>query len=173
MKKGKTIIKIIWIIILLYNLLFHISNNFNPNKNLKIFKTEFIIIEDNSMSKELNENDIALIKRSNTLEIKVGDVVLYDDNGNTVIHRIAREKKNNNVITYVTKGDNNYHYDIEEITRENIKGVLIGKIPKMGSVIKILQSKIITVLALIYLILEYAKIIIQKNKKRKQKNPNM
>lgn len=87
-----------------------------------------------SMIPVLKPGDIALIERKEPDEVKVDDVLFFrykNNNGVDIIHRVVDIK--NGLIT--TKGDNNPNPDSEAVSFNQVKGVMIGKIPYIGQLI--------------------------------------
>jgi len=77
---------------------------------------------------------------------------------------------------YIVKGDNNYYFYKEPISINNIKGKMIGKLPKMGIVFHIMQSKITTGIIILVLILYYVRMRNLKKKsirRRKEKEMSL
>jgi len=70
-------------------------------------------------------------------ELKIGDIITFysntiDTGGYTVTHRIVDIYKNNGVIYYTTKGDNNMDKDAGLITIDNVVGKCKFIIPSIG-----------------------------------------
>lgn len=64
---------------------------------------------------------------------------------------MVKIEENNNKKYYITKGDNNSSNDEEKIVYENIEGVLVKKISKVGKVFVILQdTNIIIAIGLVF-----------------------
>lgn len=85
-------------------------------------------------------------------ELKVGDVIVYKQPTQKVIHRIVEK----GVEEYKTKGDANKYIDGLSTTRENYYGKYIFSIPKAGYFIHELQyttGKIMFVIGIIVLYL--------------------
>ncbi len=109
------------------------------------------VVLSGSMEPELHVNDLVFIKRTD--DIKVNDVVIYQDNNSLTIHRVI--KINGDEIT--TQGDANNTAD-EPIKLGQVKGVMIGKIPYAGMVVQVLKQPavIIILLALAVLLAEFS-----------------
>lgn len=116
------------------------------------------VVLSGSMEDELSVDDLVIIKAADDYE--VNDIVLYQDGGSLVIHRIIEIDGN----TVTTKGDANNTAD-EPINKSQIKGVLIFDIPKIGVAVHIFKHPVfiiaILAAAIILIELSYAK---EKNK---------
>lgn len=82
-----------------------------------------------------NKGDIMILKGIEPKDIKIGDVVVYESPNykNPIIHRVV-EIKNNGDFKLITKGDNNFDADSNEVTQDQIKrtGKAIMRIPLLG-----------------------------------------
>ena len=97
-----------------------------------VFPIKPIAIATGSMEKELFVGDVAIIKKCNANELNVGDIIEYQMEGYTVIHRIAEKRQKNSEFYFVTKGDNNKSPDAEEVTEDQLIGKVIFKIRYLG-----------------------------------------
>ena len=79
-----------------------------------------------SMSPTYAPGDLAIIYTGGNISIKSGDVILFQVNGEPVIHRVI--DINNGEIT--TQGDANEVVDREKIS--SVDGKLLFSIPKLG-----------------------------------------
>ena len=99
---------------------------------LGVFPIKPIAIATGSMEKEICVGDVAIIQKCNGNDVNVGDIIEYQMEGYTVIHRIIEKKQENGEFHFVTKGDNNISPD-NEIVRENqLIGKVIFKIKYIG-----------------------------------------
>lgn len=96
-----------------------------------IFAAKFKIVIGSgmSMSPTIDEHQVLLCQYDNNYS--VNDVVLYEVDGLSIVHRITHVteyKLENGVIikTYRTKGDNNDSNDIFELYEENIICKVVG-----------------------------------------------
>jgi signal peptidase I len=69
--------------------------------------------------------------------IKPGTIITFDKNKETVTHRIV-SLENGNIIT---KGDANEDPDQVAVTAENIKGVMLFKVPLVGFMTGFIRTK--------------------------------
>ena len=107
------------------------------------------VVLSGSMEPELSVGDLLIITEQE--EYSVGDVIVYQDGGMAVTHRIISITDDE----VITKGDANNTCDTP-ITQEQIKGEVILAIPFIGHLVNILKTPIGTVciLALAIFLLE-------------------
>lgn len=91
------------------------------------------VVLSGSMEPTLSVDDVILVKKTNDYE--VDDIVVYQKGFELVVHRIIEIKKD----IIITQGDANNVAD-HEITKDSIKGEVIGTIPSIGSLIDFIKS---------------------------------
>ena len=84
------------------------------------------------MEEELHIGDVAIIQKCNANDVNVGDIIEYQMDGYTVIHRIIEKKQRKGEFYFVTKGDNNNSPDSEEVREDQLIGKVIFKIRYLG-----------------------------------------
>lgn len=83
-----------------------------------------VVIASNSMLPKFEVGDIVLIKDIKSDEIKIGDILQYQMDNYTVIHRVEEIKYNENgEIYFIMKGDNNKNIDLYPV----YSGQVLGK----------------------------------------------
>lgn len=97
-----------------------------------IFPIKPVSVATGSMEKELNVGDVAIIKKCNGNDVNVGDIIEYQMEGYTVIHRIIEKKQKKGEFYFVTKGDNNNSPDKDEVREDQLIGKVIFKIRYIG-----------------------------------------
>lgn len=97
-----------------------------------IFSIKPVAIASGSMEKELYTGDIAIIKKCNANDVEVGDIIEYQMEGYTVIHRIIEKKQKKGEYFFVTKGDNNDAEDAKEVSESQLIGKMIFKVKYLG-----------------------------------------
>lgn len=100
------------------------------------------VVLSGSMEPRLSVDDLVIIKQVD--EVKVDDVIVFQDGKSLVIHR-AIEINDDSIIT---KGDANNAEDTP-IQIKDVKGVLVHDIPYMGMVINFIKQPIIIVALLV------------------------
>jgi signal peptidase len=98
-----------------------------------IFKYKVYAVASNSMYPKLVRGDAVIIEKySNASELEVGNIIAFIHDKKVYVHRIAKIKKYNNELYYITKGDNNSINDDFDITTDDIVGVVKFRIPYIG-----------------------------------------
>jgi len=97
-----------------------------------IFPIKPVAIATGSMEKELFAGDVAIIKKCNSNDIIVGDIIEYQMEGYTVIHRVIEKNQRNGEFYFITKGDNNKMPDALEVKENQIIGRVIFKVKYIG-----------------------------------------
>jgi len=97
-----------------------------------IFPIKPVAIASASMEKELCVGDVAVIKKCNPNDVQVGDIIEYQMEGFTVIHRITQKSQRNGEFYFITKGDNNKTPDPEEVREDQLIGKVIYKVKYLG-----------------------------------------
>ncbi len=107
--------------------------------------TPFMGVPTGSMIPTLNRGDFVLVRASN--RIKVGDIIAfhvpspYDKlNPSPIIHRVVEIHKENGLIYYKTKGDNNPSVDPWMVPSKYVIGVVIWRMPLLGYIILYLRN---------------------------------
>lgn len=92
-----------------------------------------VVIASNSMYPKLKVGDIVFIKDIDILQIKQGDILQYQMDNYTVIHRVEEIKHDkNNKIYFIMKGDNNNNIDLYPIYDYQILGEVKFNIKYLG-----------------------------------------
>ena len=99
---------------------------------LGVFPIKPIAIATGSMEKEICVGDVAIIQKCKGNDVNVGDIIEYQMEGYTVIHRIIEKKQENGEFRFVTKGDNNISPDSEIVRENQLIGKVIFKIKYIG-----------------------------------------
>lgn len=97
-----------------------------------IFPIKPVSIASGSMEDELHIGDIAIIQKCSANDVNVGDIIEYQMEGYTVIHRIIEKNQRNGTFYFITKGDNNTSQDRDEVREDQLIGKVIFKIRYLG-----------------------------------------
>lgn len=97
-----------------------------------IFPIKPVAIASGSMEEELHIGDVAIIQKCDANDVNVGDIIEYQMDGYTVIHRIIEKRQRKGEFYFVTKGDNNNSPDNEEVREDQLIGKVIFKIRYLG-----------------------------------------
>lgn len=102
--------------------------NSNVILNVKnAFLTKFA--DTNSMDPVLDENSNGIeVPYTEDMVLNVGDIISFDYDGLTRIHRIVSIQKDDEGVYYLTQGDNAKNIDALKVRSSQIKGKLIGVI---------------------------------------------
>lgn len=168
----KYICTFIGVCLIIYNILYLYNNTVKDKKYAQIFNLYISTEKENSMSPTITKN--SLIIGYKLKDIVQNEIVGYDIDNSIKYHRLMKIKSENGKITYITKADNNYHEDIEEKQISDLKAKIIIKIPMIGWLFRIFESKITTVIIILLLGIQYSynnykikQIIKRKNEKEK------
>ena len=99
---------------------------------LGVFPIKPIAIATGSMEKEISIGDVAIIQKCSSNDVNVGDIIEYQMEGYTVIHRIIEKTQKNGEFYFITKGDNNLTPDQNEVREGQLIGKVIFKIKYIG-----------------------------------------
>lgn len=94
-----------------------------------------------SMEPEFSKGDLLIVGEPN--ELKINDIVVFEDGTSLVVHRIIDIEDEK----LITKGDANNVED-EPITEDAVRGIVIACIPAVGSVIDFIKTPIGTILVI-------------------------
>lgn len=118
-----------------------------------VFNYTGAIIESGSMSPYAEVGDYLIIKKIKAEKIKANDVITFESKGILVTHRIEDITNENGNIKFTTKGDSNNILDDEYLDGNNVVGKSIAVIPKVGSVIKFISSKVGLIIGVMVILL--------------------
>ncbi|MEA4896127.1 MAG: signal peptidase I [Oscillospiraceae bacterium] len=99
------------------------------------------VILTGSMEPKIMPGDIVLVQKTSGDGVNVGDIVMYlSEDGISITHRVMAETTQSGVTQFVFKGDNNPSADPKSVAPEQIKGRIIGIIPKLGKLTLYLRN---------------------------------
>ncbi len=96
------------------------------------FRFGAIIIATESMTGEINKGDMIIYERYEDQQIKEGQVIVFLQHENKIIHRVVKIERIGNETRYYTKGDANDTLDIGYRTDADIVGLTDMKIAYVG-----------------------------------------
>ena len=165
------IIYIIIIPIVIINFTLIIKSFINPNETPSILGYKNYIIVSGSMEPTIMTGDSIFVRKVPEDEIKVNDIISFQDGETITTHRIIEITEENGMKKYTTKGDNNHVKDKNKVTYEEIEGKYQFKINGVGTMLHLLQNKIILILLIFILIgyYWYSHRISNRKKERKEK----
>jgi hypothetical protein len=89
------------------------------------------------------KGDLVFIKKIDTDEIKKGDIIAFFEDKFVVTHRVIDVQiGQDGQKSFQTKGDHNVSPDLLPVLPENVVGIYIGRIPKMGDFAVFLQTPV-------------------------------
>jgi len=157
--KIKNIIKNVLCVCILVPLIFITLNVVwqaitKPNKIPDIFGYKIFMVLDKNMDDSINYGDLVFAKNINTDELKINDLMAFRNSGNGVtIHRINKiennevynkdSNKKNIEKTFIMKALENETDDTKFVPQEKVEGLLVYKIPKLGSIIFFIQQPLV------------------------------
>ena len=100
--------------------------------SIGLFPVSPIVIATNSMYPTIERGDIVVKDEVDINDVKIGDIIVYDLNGTSIIHRVIEINRSIDGVFLVAKGDNNRSPDALYIQEEQIRGKIITTIPKAG-----------------------------------------
>ncbi len=95
--------------------------------NEKIFVAKVV---GHSMEPLFEKEDIALVRKISLRSSKRGDVIVYKEGANSLVHRCIRIIKGQNGISLVAKGDNLSFLDPCVVTENEFLGKVVGFIKR-------------------------------------------
>jgi signal peptidase I len=91
------------------------------------------VVLSGSMDPALKVNDLVFIRE--TKDIKPGNVIVYERDGELIIHRVIIVDGD----TVVTKGDANNAAD-EPFDISRVKGKMVGYLPGIGAIVRVIKT---------------------------------
>ena len=100
------------------------------------FTYQPIAIISNSMVPKFARGDAVIVEKISDEEkknLKEGTIIRFETTEKEVVHRIKEKLvKSDGTVAYITKGDNNNAEDVGEVAPDQIKGVVVYSVPKIG-----------------------------------------
>lgn len=87
-----------------------------------------VVVATGSMEPAIGAGDVVILCRTDPAALEVGDVIQYQSDGCTVIHRIVEKDGD----TFITQGDANNAPDLRPVEREQVLGRVTGTLPDAG-----------------------------------------
>ncbi len=151
LKKNKiitilgTIICIFLSIMLILNITIIIKGTIDSEKPPSIFGITPMVVLSGSMSGtqegHIEVGDLIFTKNIEASELKEGDVITYMTGGTTVTHRITSVGTDDTgSLSFTTKGDANDSEDTTPVSENQLVGIYIGRLPKVGDFAMFLQK---------------------------------
>ena len=84
------------------------------------------------MEPNLSVGDVSIIKKTSPNDVKIGDIIEYQMEEYTVIHRVTEIYQEDGRIFFITKGDNNQSEDRLPVSENQLIGKVIYNIRYIG-----------------------------------------
>lgn len=98
-----------------------------------LFSYYAITIGSESMTPKIDKGDVVIVKKvKKTNDLRVGDILVYNKDYKTVVHRIVQIREEGNEFIYTTKGDANNEADDYPVYERDIQGVVKFKFKFIG-----------------------------------------
>lgn len=97
-----------------------------------VFPIRPFAIATGSMEPVIYAGDVVLSKRIEPSKLKIGDIIQYKKDNIYIFHRITGIINDPKGVKFNTKGDNNPIPDPQLVKSEDIKGIVVYKVPKVG-----------------------------------------
>ena len=124
-------------------------------------ESPIMVVPSESMVPTLNVGDIVIVKGVDAKTIAIGTIIIFQSPGGSIdiIHRVIGINEVGGTLYFATKGDHNPSPDpwSPGVPEQNVKGVLVGKIPYVGYITLALQGPLGVVLVafLIFLMIVF------------------
>lgn len=171
-KLKKMLIALFYIIIgicILYNVVFSINTAISSKEYFNLFGISLLNMDNEFMSKDIRKNDLVIIKETEKNKLQEGDIIAYQVHGQIRINKIFSITNEG----YKTKYNQTYYLDVEEINYNQIIGKAIANIPILGTIMQIIQSKIVSIIVIIILALLYSYNSYKSDKKIERKRKKL
>lgn len=96
---------------------------------LGVFPIKPVGIATASMYPEIKVGDAVIIQKCTANDIEIQDIIEYQMEGYTVIHRVINKYRKDGEMFFITKGDNNNNEDSFPVSENQLIGKAIFKIP--------------------------------------------
>ena len=130
---------------------------------LYLFNIKPYVVLSGSMEPEIHTGSLAFIDHSAKFDdMRENDIIAFNMNGTMVTHRVVEL----NGQGLVTKGDANSTNDSGIVTAENFIGKTLFSVPKVGFLVKVIQSQNGKIIFIAGIVLMFVLSIIGDNKEK-------
>lgn len=142
-----------------------------PDRVPDIFGIKPMIVLSGSMETSIYTGDLVFTKMVDTSTLKVDDIIAFrNENDKVTTHRIIEIVNDNGIKKFKTKGDNNNTEDANLVALDDVEGIYIGRIPKVGNFLLFMQKPIgLIVVLLIILVIGLLWLYLISRKENKNK----
>src|SRR5574344_421395 len=96
------------------------------------FRWGILSIGSNSMGGTFNSGDAVIFERYDDQKIEIGNIIIYEKNNRSVVHRVIEIGVFNGNYVYVTKGDKNELADSGYVYQDDVEGIVKASIKYIG-----------------------------------------
>lgn len=101
--------------------------------SLGVFPIYPSVIATGSMEPMIKPGDVIIVKKNiDKAGLKEGDIIQFRNDSILISHRIIENVEKNGEMGYRTKGDNNSVEDSDVVMPEQVKGIVVKVVPKVG-----------------------------------------
>ena len=101
----------------------------------------FIVLT-GSMEPVFYSGDLVMVKEVEADSLQVGDVIAFREGTAVITHRIVQVEGEGKDLRFTTKGDNNNVNDRRPVTVEQLEGVYLYRISKLGNFAMFMQTPV-------------------------------
>lgn len=146
MQKIKKIL-IILILLILIPILFVsgvilMNSYIHPDKVPSFFGWKPFIVLSGSMETQISVGDIVIVKEVDTRTLKKGDIIAFRNKDIVITHRIDDIITEDGKVKYITKGDNNNTRDEGTVLPDQVEGIFICNVHRLGNLAIFIQTPI-------------------------------
>lgn len=146
MQKIRKILTILILLILIPILLVSgvilMNSYIHPDKVPSFFGWKPFIVLSGSMETQISVGDIVIVKEVDTSTLKKGDIIAFRNNDIVITHRIDEIITEDGKVKYITKGDNNNTRDEGTVLPEQVEGIFICNVHRLGNLAIFIQTPI-------------------------------
>jgi len=140
--------------------------------------TPLVVVTSESMVSALQPGDLLVLQGRAAADIQIGDIVVYEDDwytGAPVVHRVVAIEIVEETYYFFTRGDANPHNDPGNRTIDEIIGVVVLRIPYLGSVSMFLRTPAgLGIIALIFIaIIVLPEVVCKDNEEKAPAAPDL
>ena len=156
----KNFLKIAYFIIVIcifYNFIYFLNTTITKNDYLHLFDISILTLnidKDFKTDNTVKTSDLVIMRDIEDAKgLQISDIIAYKVKENIKINRVFNIQNDfSSGKKYITtKSDLNYHPDIEKISEKQVIGKKLVIIPKLGSFIKVIQSKWVSLFSVVFL----------------------
>lgn len=114
-----------------------IISTIKSSGNLSFGKYKFYIMDTESKDSIAKKGDLIIVKKAKSDELKIGDDVVYSNDGFYYCDKIIQTRKLDTITKLIMVEDNGIKYQFDE---DEIEGKIISNIHNIGSIIIFLRT---------------------------------